>query len=610
MASTYERGFSFAGFQANRPATPLPGQQVDIELDRVAHSVAVIRAALIAGGIGDDISLEWGDIQNKPTFGTAAGRDVGALRGTVAAGDDPRIVGALQASRNGSDIPDKSLFRGMLELGPAALLGVGMEAGTVAAGDDFRFTLLAHDIRWYGAKMDGVTDDTVAWQRMADAEGRVIVPPGATVLNGRVGSLTNARGVYYQGAGTARTTVLLGPSGGLNVSGRNWSVDGFKFQANGVVACALRTGTVENNRGWCITNNEWTTPSTNASVNAGDAAKYFQIGLELNSCWFGRAVNNELFNWGSSFEQFRGTAVTWSSSVNNYFAFNSIVNWGEGYVWESRQAASGVNNEGHQIVGNVFVANRRNMLFTTGILPTVIGNVIDLTKNDGTVLESYVTCLVLKGNWFATQAGGSAGLAIYGGDSHVIEGNTFAWNDANGVQLSIQNIRYASIANNTFRFGAQGLAANAGCSNLSVTGNTFVGQGAVSVNLSNVTGKLAYSGNVAAGSEVLPSTVNQGIVGAGSGSSQPTTRNPYVATQVFTTGQNSMTQEVTFNVPGGVFSDRPASVSVELGGDLGYAANTYYKYDQSSATSIVVGIRRSDGNVIPSGSGIRIGIVA
>lgn len=75
--------------------------------------------------------------------------------GTVAAGDDRRIVRALQASRNGSDILDKGLFRGMLELGPASLLGVGTEAATVAGGDDVRLCLLMHGIRRYGAKRAG-----------------------------------------------------------------------------------------------------------------------------------------------------------------------------------------------------------------------------------------------------------------------------------------------------------------------------------------------------------------------------------------------------------------------------------------------------------------------
>ncbi|MFZ1873584.1 MAG: tail fiber domain-containing protein [Chania sp.] len=53
---------------------------------------------------------------------TAAERDVGTVAGTVAAGDDARILGAAQANT----------------LGGAAKLNVGTAAGTVAAGNDSR----------------------------------------------------------------------------------------------------------------------------------------------------------------------------------------------------------------------------------------------------------------------------------------------------------------------------------------------------------------------------------------------------------------------------------------------------------------------------------------
>ncbi|EDD5837662.1 tail fiber protein [Salmonella enterica subsp. enterica serovar Enteritidis] len=43
-------------------------------------------------------------------LGDSATRNVGTTQGTVAAGDDSRIIGALQKSQNGGDIPDKKLF--------------------------------------------------------------------------------------------------------------------------------------------------------------------------------------------------------------------------------------------------------------------------------------------------------------------------------------------------------------------------------------------------------------------------------------------------------------------------------------------------------------------
>ncbi|EJQ5670137.1 hypothetical protein NZQ04_001334 [Salmonella enterica] len=43
-------------------------------------------------------------------LGNSATRNVGISPGTVSAGDDSRIIGAMQKAHNGADIPDKSLF--------------------------------------------------------------------------------------------------------------------------------------------------------------------------------------------------------------------------------------------------------------------------------------------------------------------------------------------------------------------------------------------------------------------------------------------------------------------------------------------------------------------
>ncbi|EDN7231632.1 tail fiber protein [Salmonella enterica subsp. enterica] len=56
------------------------------------------------------------DVPNKALarqslqLGNSATLDVGTISGTVAAGDDSRITGAMQKSQNGDDIPDKDLF--------------------------------------------------------------------------------------------------------------------------------------------------------------------------------------------------------------------------------------------------------------------------------------------------------------------------------------------------------------------------------------------------------------------------------------------------------------------------------------------------------------------
>lgn len=67
-------------------------------------------------------------------LGGAATLGVGTAAGTVAAGNDARIVGAAQAANNLSDLGSASSARVNLGLGGAAVLNVGTATGTVADG--------------------------------------------------------------------------------------------------------------------------------------------------------------------------------------------------------------------------------------------------------------------------------------------------------------------------------------------------------------------------------------------------------------------------------------------------------------------------------------------
>ncbi len=121
------------------------------------------------------LSGDYGDLSGRPTFGQAAGLDVGTTSGSVAAGDDPRIIGALSAmaaattyltgadasrtyqtaqqinsliaggiaanvsgvvamSSGGTGATTAATARGNLGLGTAALANFGTTAGTVADG--------------------------------------------------------------------------------------------------------------------------------------------------------------------------------------------------------------------------------------------------------------------------------------------------------------------------------------------------------------------------------------------------------------------------------------------------------------------------------------------
>lgn len=74
-------------------------------------------------------------------LGDSATRNVGTTQGTVAAGDDSRITGAMQKSQNGADIPDKDLF--VRQTGAARAL-----SGSVTIGGDSNPWTTAEFIAW------------------------------------------------------------------------------------------------------------------------------------------------------------------------------------------------------------------------------------------------------------------------------------------------------------------------------------------------------------------------------------------------------------------------------------------------------------------------------
>ncbi|MFF8589957.1 hypothetical protein ACF061_00715 [Streptomyces sp. NPDC015220] len=81
-----------------------------------------------------------GTARSNLGLGGAALLNIGTSTGTVTAGDDSRLTGAMQKTANLSDLSSASTARTNLGLGGAATLAVGTAAGTVAAGNDSRLT--------------------------------------------------------------------------------------------------------------------------------------------------------------------------------------------------------------------------------------------------------------------------------------------------------------------------------------------------------------------------------------------------------------------------------------------------------------------------------------
>lgn len=170
--------------------------------------------------------------RNNLGLGGAATLSVGTTTGTVAAGDDSRITGAAQKAQNLADLPSASTARNNLGLGGAATLSVGTAAGTVAAGDDSRITgavqTAGHGLTKTGTQLALTTPIASADlpAALTSAQGAVLVESSASVLNS-VGDVA-AVGISNRVAYSDHTHPL-----------QPWQFSVIKYGAKGDLICVV-----------------------------------------------------------------------------------------------------------------------------------------------------------------------------------------------------------------------------------------------------------------------------------------------------------------------------------------------------------------------------------
>ena len=115
--TAYSRRYNFTGFQVSSPTTPLPADQLDVELDAIATAVAEAVAAIIELRRSDGGALQNG-LVTEDALSTAVRAKLGATPAVstdVGAGAGPHGAGVVLLDEAAGavvvDVDDGHLFR-------------------------------------------------------------------------------------------------------------------------------------------------------------------------------------------------------------------------------------------------------------------------------------------------------------------------------------------------------------------------------------------------------------------------------------------------------------------------------------------------------------------
>lgn len=176
-------------------------------------------------------------------------------------------AGKLQKDKNLTDLPDKVAARTALALGAAALLAVGV-AGGVASYDDPRFSFVPSaygytDPKAFGAKGDGVTDDSAAWQAAVNT-GKVVVPSEGDYLINTTVNLPNYATIHRDGHGLNRKVKIRTTANvtTFNATGNDGSIKGIAFYHTGAQGQCFK----QNNYGSWVIQGNYFEATNNGSV--------------------------------------------------------------------------------------------------------------------------------------------------------------------------------------------------------------------------------------------------------------------------------------------------------------------------------------------------------
>lgn len=275
------------------------------------------------------------------------------------------------------------------------------------------------DVKEFGAKGDGVTDDTTAIQTAVSAAasglggGVVLFPAGIYKITTTISYTSTTNPIYIKGAGINRSIIYASNCNAMIINADNSTIKDISFQTNATAAEGLK-----------VTGNYLTVQ--NVKFEGYNPASYWINCLHTQNLWYSK-MDNIVCVGGALNTDTRGTGILAEYSVNNYvtnsqfLALNYCI-----YISNTPRPSDSIVCEGWAVSNSTLITSNYGFYATAGTFFDVNNNVIDIINNIAVYFAIAGTGSI-NNNWIALSSSkatsASYGIQIASGDRVTVSGN-------------------------------------------------------------------------------------------------------------------------------------------------------------------------------------------